>query len=1122
MKNLINEYVEVAPNYKRSVNVDSDYKRDSKDYGYIVTTNVMTALDRIISGLIKPKGQKSFSISGLFGVGKSSFAVYLSQLLSPIPTIHNQALNHLKENAPQKSVMAFLEDRDNANHLSILITGRKMPVNKLILEGILKSVNALKDNAKAREVIDLVNENLANESWQDSNAVLDCLDLVGALAIDLGYAGILLIIDEAGKTLEYLLHDRDGGDIYVYQQIAEYAERVKSYSMLFLITLHQQMDNYSDHLSKTSRAEWTKVQERFENIRFSETASSTILMLSKAIKPLKEAPKKIKDSVGQVLQKINEIDHILPSGLSAELFEDCAFKAWPIHPCLLLALPYIFKRFAQNERSIFSYLISEEHFGFQKNINTNTIENDDGFIRVYHVYDYLLSNFEVGLSRSSNAKRLLEANDIIVSKYNLNIENINTLKTIAMLNVLSEISPLRSTRSLLKICLPDTYDLNLILDTLVSQSLITRRKLDNSFRIWEGSDVDIDERLGEAKRNLHFDTQLFLKTLEKHLNQKAMIARKHSLDRGVIRHFSIIYTDHFLGLDELLTAEIDKGSSGLIAVMMPGEKYPDLINQTKKYTKEYDQLIIAVPRQLDSLIELANELASLRWVEEHTNELRDDRIARRELNMRISSYEQELNKRSQTILDPRKLPIGNACEWYWSGDKQDLKTPIEISRFLSNVCDELYNKSPILKNELIARDDISNAASGARRRLMEYILTKSELETFGIIGYPPERSIYEAIIKEANIHAKDKKNNWFLQAPPKDNYVNLYPAWIFMEKQIFNKKPEEVKLDELCKKLNKKPYGIPKGVFPLLFTIFYAVHQDELFLYRQGSFLPDANTEHFDLLQNRLDLFTVKGLRIEGIQLKIIKRLANSLQTEQSINHVVKALYSYINNLPDISKRSNKIEDKTAIAMREAFLSAVSPEDLLFIDLPKVFGIADLKLSDTIDLYFTKLNSSLNALLSYASYIRDNARDQLLSYCNLERGEAGWLEIENRCEILSERIKHDLITPFINSVLNGKKDDHNPIPALSTISRRSFERWSDIDIDRFPGLAQGMAEIFSNYWVNHGVIAQTGKTDPGDNIPELERDIDLRVKSLIKISSTTTAIRFLKDKIKELEANQNS
>ena len=112
-------------------------------------------------------------------------------------------------------------------------------------------------------------------------------------------------------------------------------------------------------------------------------------MLAEAIKPVKSAPKEVAKALDDVLQEMANIEGILPNPMDQDSFGKSAHKAWPIHPTLLLALPHIFKRFAQNERSMFSYLTSEEHYGFQNQIRDNTVEDDYGFIRIKDIYDFL-------------------------------------------------------------------------------------------------------------------------------------------------------------------------------------------------------------------------------------------------------------------------------------------------------------------------------------------------------------------------------------------------------------------------------------------------------------------------------------------------------------------------------------------------------------------------------------------------------------------------------------------------------------------------------------------------------------------------------------------------------------
>ena len=1125
MKTLVNEYVGVASRFTRSVNLNADYSRETQDYGYIVTGNVLSSLTQILSGLIKKGGQKSYCLFGLYGSGKSAFAVYLAQLLSMDNGQGQKARELLRGKAIDPKIENFLTDRNKSSYLPVLVTGRRRPINQLVMESVIEALRQLPGSKNNLELLNELEEQLKAELWHDSQIVLQAMDKLGIAAKKAGLAGVLLIVDEAGKSFEYALSDREGGDVFILQELAEHAERLSKYSMLFVITLHQQMDSYSELLSRTNRAEWAKIQERFVNIRFAEPASSTIQMLAEAIKPLKSAPKDVKQALERVIKNLLKMESIIPPGLTHESFAKSVHKAWPIHPTLLLALPYIFKRFAQNERSIFSYLASEEYAGFQNSIRENVVEDDHGFIRINDIYDYLLSNYEIGLSRNPHSKKMLEANDVINSRSRLTETQTCALKTIAVLNSLSEISPLRATRDMLELCLPQSAEIESLLQSLVVQSLITFRKLDSSYRIWEGSDVDLEERLNEARRHLHFDTQLFLDTIGKHLKQKRMVARRHSLVAGMIRHFSIEYSDSLTDASSMLERELAEGASGLVMVLIPNEHFSNLVEEVQAVTKKNPQLLVAIPRQMDSLSGVVNELACLKWVEEHTDELRDDRIARRELNLRISAYEQELSKRAYTIIDPRPNPLGNECLWFWLGDQQEASNPVDVSKLLSKACDVLFHKSPVLRNELISRDDISSAASAARRTLMELILTNPEQETLGMTGYPPERSIYESILKASSMHVYDEKLAcWKFQAPPNGNFVNLRPAWQLIEKSVFNEKLEELELTDLYAKLRKAPFGLPEGIFPILITVFFVVHQGEVFLYREGTFLPEPQPGHFDLLQRRLDLFSIKGVRLEGITLRIVERLAGSLNTAPKIASVVRALYRSFSSLPNLTLKSGRIADPQALQVREAFLNAGSPESLLFKELPRCFGIEIVgskhASADDFDAYFNGLNGALQHLARHAQEVLSVARDKLLKSCELDIGETGWLALEDRCRVLADRINHSELTPFINSVLNGAREEHDPTPALSNVSKRSFEQWLDSDIDRFEGLARGMGDLFLHYWNSFGSLKpenHNGKTEQASMFRQEIRNQISNMKSNLPINEIRRIIQELLTELQEDE-----
>lgn len=1123
-KQQVSEYVGVVPRYLRSVNLSNDWRRDESFEGYILTPNVSQALERLCNGLTNKNGQCAFTLIGPYGTGKSAFSVYLCQLLSKDDKISAKAKELLADKHLDLYNQIELLRTNNQRckgFLPIPITARRRPIAQLILEGLLQSISELKRTASVQKLTERLQIAIDANYWKDTATILKFLEQIGNEAKSQGYAGQILLIDEAGKSLEYALQDKEGGDIYVFQEIAEYANRSKEIPLLFVLTLHQMFDSYVELAERTIRAEWTKIQERFEAIQFAESAATCIQMLADALQTLQPLPVSISQKVDIAIEQLIKSHVSLPIGIDIATFKNAAKRAYPLHPTVLIALPYLFRRLAQNERSIFSYLTSHEPFGLQEHLQ-NGFEKDSGFVRLYDIYTYLMSNFEAELSRLPHAKRLLEANDVIDSRRNLSPLQYNIVRMVAILNVLGQICPIRATLNFLECASPTDIQIETELNELKQQSIVTYRKLDCSYRVWEGSDVDIDARMKDARRHLEIEGGAFLETLRRHLSYRTIVARRHSLETGTYRFFKVEYAEHIDKIENYSKMQFTDGESGCVLIIFPSGDIAALSSRAEKATKGQNRLIIALPGQISVLRSIVEEIACLRWVQENTEELRDDRVARRELSLRLVEAEQRVAKLIQTLLDPRQEPVGNSCSWFWNGKNQTPQSPVDITRLLSNACDNIYPKSPRVRNELIARNVISSAASGARKCLLAKILTCSEQEKLGIVAFPPERSIYESLFNASGMHAyNEAKGCWEFQMPPVENSVNLKPCWNFLEQRIFADSMKRIELKDVFAELAQPPYGLPDGIHPILFTAFYFLNQDELFLYRDGSFIADPQLAHFELLQKRMDLFSISGARLDGIRRSVVDRLAAGLNTTAKTASVVRSLFKSINALPQITLKSSRFKDKTVIEMREYFLKARSPEELLFLELPECFGIKPFLLNEKrendIELFFENLNRCLTALINHTGKLQDDVMNVLLNKCNLEQGNRGWIELEKRASWLGPRVNHEIVTPFINSIKNGMQDNHNPRPALSCISKRPFELWTDIDVERFSGLAEGVADLFRQTWRNFGYSTRELSNVEIQEKSELRKILDPHLKKMQKKSSTNVISALLVELLNELE-----
>ncbi len=86
-------------------------------------------------------------------------------------------------------------------------------------------------------------------------------------------------------------------------------------------------------------------------------------------------------------------------------FARVCLQAYPLHPTTLVALPYLFRRLAQNERSLFAYLASQEPFGFQEFLHRERVP---AVIRLVHLFDYLTANYQGRLYATARARLITE------------------------------------------------------------------------------------------------------------------------------------------------------------------------------------------------------------------------------------------------------------------------------------------------------------------------------------------------------------------------------------------------------------------------------------------------------------------------------------------------------------------------------------------------------------------------------------------------------------------------------------------------------------------------------------------------------------------------------------------
>jgi hypothetical protein len=446
------------------------------------------------------------------------------------------------------------------------------------------------------------------------------------LTSESGALGILLIFDELGKLLEYAASNPSSSDVYQLQRLAEHCAR-SAVPILLLGVLHQDFIGYASELPDSQRQEWEKIRGRFEDIIFEQSADDLLRLIADAMSSHRKEGLRVTPLFKSLCQSAWSAK-IVPPGLEQVSGLPLLTACFPMHPCVTLLLGPVFKRFGQNERSAFSFLTSSE-----PNALADFAANhgSDQLYSLNDLYEYLVGIFGDSLLTGRDGKRWAEAFNVESQHLDLKLGELSVLRTVAILGIVGRWNGVSATQKVLKLALApamDATDVDVHLRSLLNKSAIIYRRYNDTYSLWEGSDIDVEARIADARSRIAADASA-VELLRTHFTPRPLVARRHSFERGTLRYFDIMFATPSK-LPELNTAleQQDDGShaDGRIVVVIPDAR-GGILNPAAAAAQAVmarQDTILCVPGNASEVETLARELAAVEWVSNATTDLQND------------------------------------------------------------------------------------------------------------------------------------------------------------------------------------------------------------------------------------------------------------------------------------------------------------------------------------------------------------------------------------------------------------------------------------------------------------------------------------------------------------------
>ena len=948
----LSQIFEVNKRFQRSVNIEQDWENHKNLEGYLLTPTAKQITKQILLGIQTKDTPTAWTITGPFGTGKSAFALFLTDLLANDQPLHQDGWKIRKE-----------ENLSIKPLVPILIQGQRKPLHEDFLIALESAFT--KKSQRFQSMI----HDYRSSDISDPRSLVTLYETATEEAKLNGHGGLLVIIDEFGKYLEFAAENPRDVDLLLMQDLAESAVRSETPFVLITI-LHSAFSDYISSISTIKKAEWQKVQGRFADISFIEPSEQFLKLIGAALR--------VKEENNFTLSYKQSVDEILNSSAYDEAkkrlpLDELISSCLPLHPSTALILWPLFRSsLSQNERSLFSFLNDRGPYGFQEFLTKTEVS--DTYFLISDLYDYV--NFTIGDSilLSLQARRWAEIENALHRiEFDADPMVSKIIKIVGLINLFGNQVGLKANRELLYSIFGTKANMSEALDYLERKSILVFRRFDSAYGIWEGSDVDLGELIEHAR--LYPTKGNKAERIKSLIEFQPIVARANYITTGTMRYFQV---DIIEGSQESLKTSITTDSSPadgkIVFVLAEDPKVREkLIQSAKKLTSQTngkEQLIVfAFPKPLKGLEDALTNLEHWRWVKDHTPELTGDRVARQEVNAQIRTATNRLLDIAGETLGLRGFLFSPSSSiWIQGGNKFKHQNGIDFQKWLSKLCSKVFYETPPLFNELINRENVSSSAAAIRRNLIELMLENNGEKNLGIKGTPPEYSLFRSLLENGGFYRLRSSGEFNFNGLPS---LEWRPIWYAMREFLESTVTGRRDLIELYEILKKPPYGLREGPIPILVVALLLAYKNRIALYEEGRFISEIRIEILELLIKVPELFEVQMYELAEETQAAFEAIGDVLvqldlaifpsAPKGDLLEVIKPLVVFAARLPDYTKKLKTINPSFALEVRDDLLKAKDPYRLLFQTLPKTLGV-ELNKTEDSKLYAERLQLSLLAL----------------------------------------------------------------------------------------------------------------------------------------------------------------
>ena len=1009
--------IDVAKGFQTSVNIAYDLNNTGKISGFIPTMSSLDIIEDVLLSTAPNSTERARILIGAYGRGKShiilvllsllfkkdkaAFTALLEKMRTSNPKLYdytNEFIDSGRKLLPivvggssaslTQSFLFALQQALNDENLSDLMpeTHFKASVNAIeswkneypetynkfldaLNEPIEQFILSLKEyNVEAYEKFVELYPSLTSGSSFNPFLGFDVVELYEKVVdklCEVGYDGVYIVYDEFSKYLESSIGNATISDIKLLQDFAEKCVRSGKKQMHLMLICHKDISNYIDNnLPKEKVDGWRGVSGRFKHTTLHNNFAQMYEIISAVIKKDPEFWNEFVAKYSAQLEDLKEryVANGLIDGKNADGVNSAIYGCYPLHPVSTFILPRLSEKVAQNERTLFTFLSSQE-----KHTLSSFLENAEGefpLLTPDYLYDYFEPLFRKEVY-TSEIHKIYKLTSNILQKLDTNSIHARIIKTISLIYMVEQYEKLPPVYDIIvdafRESVADTKEISIALEDLINKDCIVYLKRSNNYlKLKESSGVDIPSEI-EKKIESNKATLRVKDVLNNSSFDSYMYPTRYNDEHEITRYFDFLFIDskEFWSTENWELKIADTMADGVVYAIIP-ESQEDIKKIAKKISSESlgERVVFCLPKKFSDIEKVAFEYSAVR---ELKSLVVDDDLLKDEYEIYIEDLEEVIG----SFIFSYARPETGGADYYHLGKKVAIYRKAQMSALLSKICENIYPHAPTINNESINKNILPTVAVNSRAKLLNGLLNTELEPNLGLSGTGQDVSIMRSTLVQTGVIKNVAEAPEIVIAPEDENMkFMLHTIQSFFADAGIN---GEQNFGVLYERLTQPEYGIglKAGVIPIYIAAIIHLNRSNLVI-KKGNAEQKITADLLNGINDNPGNYSVvlenwneeKTVYLTQLEQLFEKHVHEQEKVYNSFAYIVSAMNRWYMSLPKYAKEMTKLykgkeEFKAISGSHRKFVNSlkqldINPREYLFEKVFALFGFKEFS-ADVVD-----------------------------------------------------------------------------------------------------------------------------------------------------------------------------